>query len=1573
MIDGRLLSNNENGLTITSNGNVIRGLQIINFPNDGIEIQNAADNIIGGDSTIGAGPNGRGNIITGNGVDGIDLWGSNSLNNSIQGNLIGLDADGTRDFRVPVLRISPDFIQDQTLFAGTQRDGIWRSTDAGVVWEQINEGLHVHTIYDIAISPNFASDQTMFAATLYGGIFRSIDAGTTWTRIDGRSANDRKVVSLAISPNYGSDQTIFAAVTGVGLLRSQDGGTNWTLLEDIIGDQRWFLHGVTISPNYQVDQTLFVFTDRRIYKSTNRGNTWSLVRDQMINIQNVVLSPNYASDDTALASIDDCTGEADIWKTTDGGSTWDSLAQSVNFCGIRSVAFSPNYATDAVIFVGSNWGGVYRSTDAGLNWTMVLEEHFNWSIAFSPAYDLDQTLFVSQNTGGMQKSTDRGLTWQAVGVGLTEFGNGTDGIRVRDGAQYTQIGGTSAGQRNIISNNGERGVSFNNAHHNHLLLNYIGTDEAGLTALGNDTEGVIIEGGSTYNDVEQNLISGNVLAGIGLRNAGTMTNTLLGNYIGVDVIGTGTIWNGQSGIVLSDGAQYTRVGVPGQGNIIGGNLEQGVSIWDAGTNNNVIVGNYIGIGADGTTAIGNYNDGILIGTGSINTRIGGPSSEDRNIISANLGNGIGIGGDSSGHIISGNYIGTDVAGSFPMGNQETGIALSDGAHDIQIGGTGPGEGNLVSGNKSTGINMWGVGAFNNVVSGNLIGTDISGFRALGNQGNGLGFFAGTHNNQIGPGNHIAYNQFNGVLVSDSGTGQITITQNSIHNNGTSPIDNYNGGNLNLSPPFINQVTETNVTGLTSSGFMVVEIYSDQGEEGRVYEGQTMSDAAGQFSFSPPVNFHGPYITAVTQDAAGNTSTFSLPEALAQIPACMLESTYESLKSQAYTEHPDDEIARITLLINLLDTEWEAASGQIGQAWTATPSNATIINFGHRSIIWTNTFGYAPNAAPVGLWYPDKDAVSGYWGVFNASGSMELFSSGRSARLCSSANSGGPTSVNITGNTVGEAGTAYTFAAQTQPVTVTLPLTYTWQAGEQEPIQHVRTSLSDSVQFTWTEPGTKVLTATVSNASGVVTDTHLINLVSQNSSTNWTVMVYLNGDNNLDPSMDDAFNRLESVANNPDVQIAVLWDRNPNTGGDWDPGSFYYEVQYDTNPLALADYTENVNRWEHGELNLGDDLTLYQFVSWARLKYPAEHYMLIMTDHGGGWSPELPNGLPRRGGWALGGTGLSWDETGNNDGPDFLSTHEMGKVMRTLTSDGLNPLDIVFYDACLMGIFEEIYEVRDYASYMIASENIAWNIFAYDAYISTIGPETQPPELASEIVTLYDAALLPGYAGTIAAYDLSQTNTVANSLRQLGQRLLEQEGNGVTRQQILAAYLAAQKMDYDSSGDIVQDREGYVDLYDFAQHVAELVTNTDIVAAADSFLTVFEQSGFILAEAHRSGQWNLADAHGVSIYVPFGEELYIGNECTNINLDPCSLNDDPYCLKLRNFYTTTVPPQTVQLTFAQETNWDEFVNGFVDAQFCSVTTGGLLDRPVSILNEPRDGNFLTGGTNVKYIYLPLALR
>jgi len=186
-----------------------------------------------------------------------------------------------------------------------------------------------------------------------------------------------------------------------------------------------------------------------------------------------------------------------------------------------------------------------------------------------------------------------------------------------------------------------------------------------------------------------------------------------------------------------------------------------------------------------------------------------------------------------------------------------------------------GQGNLFSHND-LGISVSTVGTSLNTITGNLIGTDAEGVVALGNR-TGVSIVEDANRNTIGPGNVIAYNDVSAVHIESSRSLGNTITQNSIHNNGKPGIYLVEGGKKQLVAPLILNfdLTDGFVTGFSCADCSV-EIFSDSGDEGAIYEGRAEADESGAFTFEKGTSLAGPSLTATATDANGNTTAFSPP-------------------------------------------------------------------------------------------------------------------------------------------------------------------------------------------------------------------------------------------------------------------------------------------------------------------------------------------------------------------------------------------------------------------------------------------------------------------------------------------------------------------------------------------------------------------------------------------------------------------------------------------------------------------------------------------------------------------------
>jgi len=219
----------------------------------------------------------------------------------------------------------------------------------------------------------------------------------------------------------------------------------------------------------------------------------------------------------------------------------------------------------------------------------------------------------------------------------------------------------------------------------------------------------------------------------------------------------------------------------------------------------------------------------------------------------------------------------------------SGISLEDDAQNNVIGGDraigmGPlGQGNLLSSNY-VGIDLQEANTSYNTIMGNIIGTDVDGLADLGNHETGIYVSNGASHNTIGPGNIIAYNN-EGIQVNKPNSLGNIITQNSIYKNDLIGILLNSEGNAYSSPPSIIGFDLSNGSiAVSSCANCEVEIFSDDSDQGKIYEGRGKANAAGILNFEKGTSLNGPHLTATTTDMDGNTSGFSLPTIGAGKPA-----------------------------------------------------------------------------------------------------------------------------------------------------------------------------------------------------------------------------------------------------------------------------------------------------------------------------------------------------------------------------------------------------------------------------------------------------------------------------------------------------------------------------------------------------------------------------------------------------------------------------------------------------------------------------------------------------------------
>ncbi|MBT3785984.1 hypothetical protein HOF92_13500 [bacterium] len=333
---------------------------------------------------------------------------------------------------------------------------------------------------------------------------------------------------------------------------------------------------------------------------------------------------------------------------------------------------------------------------------------------------------------------------------------------------------------------------------------------------------------------------------------------------------------------------------------------------------------------------------------------------------------------------------------------------------------------------------------------------------------------------------------------------------------------------------------------------------------------------------------------------------------------------------------------------------------------------------------------------------------------------------------------------------------------------------------------------------------------------------------------WTFLIFLNADNNLDRFGVNDVHEMEAVGSTDQVNIVVQFDRAYGK-----PAKRLYVKQ------GESDVVE-----EMGEVDMGDIDVFTDFVAWGTENYPAKKYAVVMWNHGSGWNK-------RQGDLTF--KGISYDDQSGN----HITTAQLGDGLKTIKENLGRNLDILAFDACLMQMVEVAYAIRHEVDIMLASEEVepgeGW---AYTDSMQPIieNPTMTPGETASVIVDTYDASYDGGSQGnrstTQSWVRLSAMDTLISTLNAAA---VELTGNFTN--EMKATIKQVQKFYYRSN----------VDLVHFLALMHEKISGSESETANKAEILATLNSAKAAAQnfvGHSASHGSsMSNSHGVAIYVP----------------------------------------------------------------------------------------------------------
>jgi hypothetical protein len=367
---------------------------------------------------------------------------------------------------------------------------------------------------------------------------------------------------------------------------------------------------------------------------------------------------------------------------------------------------------------------------------------------------------------------------------------------------------------------------------------------------------------------------------------------------------------------------------------------------------------------------------------------------------------------------------------------------------------------------------------------------------------------------------------------------------------------------------------------------------------------------------------------------------------------------------------------------------------------------------------------------------------------------------------------------------------------------------------------------------------------------------------------WTILVWMNGDNDLESYVFHDLNELEEAGSSDTVNIVVQADRAEgysSNDGDWTDTRRYYIAQ-DHTETVVSEIIEEI-----GEADMGDPGQLSEFLMWAWERWPAEHVMVVMWDHGDGWlfqdTPTLP--------------GISYDDESRNG--LSIAEGELREGLQALV-DARGPIDILAFDACSMAGWEVGHALKDHATYMVASEaTLGMEGLQYNTSLALLHsqPDITPRDLAQDLAR---APVEEAGEWTMSATDLTTILPLSNALDALAGSVLANEG-------LMDGLIAAREA---ADGTHTAYPEFYMDIGSFA----------DALEA---------RSEPTLANAGAS----INQALDTTAYAPYGAGRYTWSSGLNILLD------ENWPSHLRSYQNGA------GATWSQDTQWDELLYALAD--------------------------------------------
>lgn len=360
-----------------------------------------------------------------------------------------------------------------------------------------------------------------------------------------------------------------------------------------------------------------------------------------------------------------------------------------------------------------------------------------------------------------------------------------------------------------------------------------------------------------------------------------------------------------------------------------------------------------------------------------------------------------------------------------------------------------------------------------------------------------------------------------------------------------------------------------------------------------------------------------------------------------------------------------------------------------------------------------------------------------------------------------------------------------------------------------------------------------------------------------SGETWTMMLYLDAEDQdcveyedeslcWDKIYEESISRIEEfIGQKQDFLTVIALVDGPN----------YSDVESDVTRYVIQPdgaYTEDENKWSLDEINMGDPDNLSDFAAWCMTNHPADYYYLVIHDHGHG----------------IFGTAWDYHDAGGEEIDDYLTPAEVRSALKEITNGGESPVDVFEFQSCLMGMLENVYEIKDYANYVAMFQPVSWTSYNYPEYFRDLESGDDPLTVGKRIIQNYPVSD-ESYPYTFSLIDTSAVTAVREKLDVFAETL-----TGTDVASIDAVRDESQAFNGNvNKGDPTQDAIGYIDLWYLADRLAE----SGIAASEAADVKVAVEAAVVETRATVSGGdplWDYTNYHGLSVLYPMGPFTFI---------------------------------------------------------------------------------------------------